>query len=118
MHTGTSVVRVMTSELRGWKRSALSLGLGALVLVLGGMLAKEPALSFAQTVTSWLLTGNMITNPSTQFLGTTNPEPLIIRTNNEEAVRIEADGRVGINLVDPDTHAIYPRTPLHVLERV
>lgn len=118
MHTGTSVLRVVTSELRRWKRSALSLGLGTLVLVLGGMLAKEPALSFAQAVTSWLLTGNMITDPSTQFLGTTNPQPLIIRTNNEEAVRIEADGRVGIDLVDPDTHAIYPRTPLHVLGRI
>lgn len=40
----------------------------------------------------WLLTGNSGTNPSTNFLGTTDNQPLEIRVNNERALRIELNG--------------------------
>ncbi|MFN6136820.1 MAG: hypothetical protein ACK475_11190 [Bacteroidota bacterium] len=46
--------------------------------------------------TGWALAGNSITNPSTQFLGTTNAQPLVIRTNNTEKLRVASDGNVGI----------------------
>ena len=36
---------------------------------------------------SWLLGGNNVTNPATQFLGTTSNQPLIFRTNNTEQMR-------------------------------
>jgi hypothetical protein len=45
---------------------------------------------------TWGLTGNAGTNPSTDFLGTTDAEPLIIKTNNNEALRVDPEGGVGI----------------------
>jgi hypothetical protein len=46
---------------------------------------------------NWELTGNTATNPTTNFLGTTDAQPLIFRTNNSERARIFSDGRVSIN---------------------
>ncbi|MDW8272571.1 MAG: hypothetical protein RML15_09215, partial [Bacteroidota bacterium] len=51
--------------------------------------------------TAWLLTGNSGTNPTTNFLGTTDSQPLVIRTNNTERLRITTDGRVGIGTTTP-----------------
>src|SRR5690348_10639383 len=50
---------------------------------------------------SWELTGNSGTNPATNFVGTTDNQPLIIRANNAEALRIHPPSdnfaaRVGI----------------------
>ncbi len=53
---------------------------------------------------SWSLTGNAGTNPSTNFLGTTDNRPLIIKANNNEAMRIGANGKIGIGT--PST--LYP----------
>jgi hypothetical protein len=47
----------------------------------------------------WSLTGNSITG--TEFLGTTNAQPLVIRTNNTERVRITETGNVGIGTASP-----------------
>jgi hypothetical protein len=49
--------------------------------------------------TAWALTGNAITG--TEFLGTTNAQPLVIRTNNTERMRITAAGDVGIGTSAP-----------------
>jgi hypothetical protein len=46
---------------------------------------------------AWLLTGNSGTSPSTDFLGTTDAQPLVIRTNNAERARILSNGQVLIN---------------------
>jgi hypothetical protein len=40
----------------------------------------------------WDLTGNNGTNPANNFLGTTDQQPLVIRTNNTERVRLTPDG--------------------------
>ncbi len=45
---------------------------------------------------SWSLTGNSGTNPATNFLGTTDAQPLVFRTNNDERMRIGDDGTVQI----------------------
>ncbi|GBD07662.1 hypothetical protein HRbin21_01493 [bacterium HR21] len=50
---------------------------------------------------AWLLTGNSGTNPATNFLGTTDGQPLVIRTNNVERVRVTAAGQVGIGTPTP-----------------
>lgn len=42
---------------------------------------------------SWDLTGNAGTNPATNFLGTTDGQPLVIKTNQAEALRITPDGQ-------------------------
>jgi hypothetical protein len=49
----------------------------------------------------WDLTGNSGTNPATDFLGTTDNQPLVIRTNGAEALRIHGSGSVGIGTTNP-----------------
>jgi len=55
---------------------------------------------------AWELTGNAI--GTNNFLGTTNNEPLVVKTNGTEALRIDASGRVGIGTTSP-------AGPLHIL---
>ncbi len=50
---------------------------------------------------AWLLTGNSGTNPASHFLGTTDNQPLVIRTNNAEVMRVTATGNVGIGTPSP-----------------
>ncbi|PTT42690.1 hypothetical protein DBR28_02105 [Chryseobacterium sp. HMWF028] len=42
---------------------------------------------------SWNLTGNTGTNPTTDFIGTTDNQSLIFKTNNAEKMRITSGGR-------------------------
>ncbi|MDW8272569.1 MAG: hypothetical protein RML15_09205, partial [Bacteroidota bacterium] len=55
----------------------------------------------AVTTFAWSLTGNSATNPSTNFLGTTDNQPLVIRTNNVERLRVLSSGNVGIGTSTP-----------------
>jgi hypothetical protein len=48
------------------------------------------------TTTFWALTGNAGTNPNNNFLGTTDNQPLIIRTNNVNRVRITTGGQIEV----------------------
>jgi hypothetical protein len=58
----------------------------------------------------WELTGNAIA--SGRFLGTTNDQPLVIRANNMEAMRIDPSGNVGIGTTTPSAKLnIDPRGP-------
>lgn len=45
---------------------------------------------------AWQLSGNAGTAGGTEFLGTTDNQPLVIKTNNNEALRIDTNGNVGI----------------------
>jgi hypothetical protein len=60
----------------------------------------------------WRLSGNAVSGSN--FLGSTNRQPLSIRTNNEERVRITAAGRVGVATSTPQTalHVIGGRARL------
>ncbi|GAA2714607.1 MULTISPECIES: hypothetical protein [Streptomyces] len=49
----------------------------------------------------WKLAGNAATNPPVDFLGTVDGEPLVFKTNGNEAVRVDASGSVGIGLSAP-----------------
>ncbi|MCJ7936269.1 MAG: hypothetical protein MUW56_22210 [Chryseobacterium sp.] len=49
--------------------------------------------------TGWKTTGNAVS--STDFIGTTNDESLLLKTNNRERARIDSDGKVGIGTVSP-----------------
>jgi hypothetical protein len=49
----------------------------------------------------WTLTGNAGTNPPDNFLGTTDNQPLVIKTNGGEALRIDTNGKVGIGTTSP-----------------
>ena len=47
----------------------------------------------------WCTNGNNA--DSTSFIGTINSNPLVIRTNNEERMRITADGNIGVGVANP-----------------
>jgi hypothetical protein len=55
----------------------------------------------------WNIGGNAGTDPATHFLGTTDGQPLVMRTNGVEALRIDADGDVGIGVTDPGSYRLW-----------
>ncbi len=55
------------------------------------------------SATAWSLTGNTGINPATNFLGTTDAQPVVVRTNNTERIRVTATGEVGIGSITPTT---------------
>ena len=55
---------------------------------------------------AWALIGNASTNSSTNFVGTTDGQDLVIKTNNEERMRISKTGNIGIATATPDPSAL------------
>lgn len=51
----------------------------------------------------WGLTGNAGTTPATQYIGTSDLQPLVFRTNGTEAARILTSGNVGIGTTTPQS---------------
>ncbi|WP_265132045.1 hypothetical protein [Chryseobacterium oranimense] len=47
---------------------------------------------------SWNLTGNSGTNGAADFIGTTDPNDFVIKTNNLERIRINSSGNIGIGI--------------------
>lgn len=62
-------------------------------------------LPFSSSSTSnyWALTGNSATNPTTNFVGTTDTQDLVFRTDNTEQARILTNGNLGVGLNNPST---------------
>ena len=50
---------------------------------------------------NWSLQGNAGSDPSLNFIGTTDGQPLVMRTDNSERLRIDAAGNVGIGTNNP-----------------
>jgi hypothetical protein len=55
------------------------------------------------TAASWNTSGNAGSDPATNFIGTTDNQPLVLRTNNIEKLRVTANGRIGIGTATPAT---------------
>lgn len=55
---------------------------------------------------NWKLTGNAGTNPATKFLGTTDGQPLVIKTDALERMRITQRGNVGIGTTSPNNQLV------------
>ncbi|MCX7696161.1 MAG: hypothetical protein N2Z72_00530 [Bacteroidales bacterium] len=53
------------------------------------------------TQDAWLIRGNAATDPVNNFIGTTDNQPLVFRTNNVERMRILSTGNVGIGTSNP-----------------
>lgn len=60
----------------------------------GAITAQDP--STALNTVSWLLSGNSLSNPANDFLGTTDSVDLAFRTNGVERIRVDALGNIGI----------------------
>jgi hypothetical protein len=56
---------------------------------------------------SWDITGNSDTDPNVNFLGTTDAQPLVVKTNGQEVLRFDTVGNVGIG-------TLIPQNQLHV----
>jgi hypothetical protein len=63
------------------------------------------------TDNAWTLGGNAATDPAHDFLGTSDNQSMVIKTNGDEAIRIDTAGQVGVGVVDP-------RAQLHVRGRI
>jgi len=50
---------------------------------------------------AWLLSGNAGTTPGTNFIGTTDAQDLVFKTNSTEKMRITSSGNVGIGTGSP-----------------
>ena len=50
---------------------------------------------------NWSLKGNSGTDPAINFIGTIDGQPLVMRTNNNERLRIDANGNIGIGTNNP-----------------
>ena len=55
------------------------------------------------TGNDWTTTGNAGTDPTTNFIGTTDNKDLVLKTNNIERARFLSNGKVGIGITVPDT---------------
>lgn len=66
---------------------------------------------FAQ---SWNTTGNAGTNPSNNFIGTTDNQDLVLKTSNTERIRINSAGKMAIGgALDPNiTLRVHGRTQI------
>ncbi|MEA3334576.1 MAG: hypothetical protein U9R25_01610 [Chloroflexota bacterium] len=53
------------------------------------------------TADYWSLYGNAGTSLGSNFLGTTDDRPIVLRTNDREAMRVTVDGRVGVGTDAP-----------------
>jgi len=52
-------------------------------------------------INGWLLSGNPSTTPGTNFIGTTDANALVFKTNSSEAMRILSGGNIGIGTTSP-----------------
>jgi hypothetical protein len=66
-----------------------------------GLTLTAGTLSVTGGTNDWDLTGNAGTNPATNFIGTSDNQPMVVRTNNTEKVRVTAAGNVGIGIAAP-----------------
>ena len=52
---------------------------------------------------AWRLTGNSGTTPNTNFIGTTDTQDWVIKTDNIERMRVMANGNVGVGTSSPNS---------------
>jgi hypothetical protein len=55
---------------------------------------------------SWDITGNSDTDPDVNFLGTTDGQPLVVKTNSQEVLRFDTVGNLAILASGHSIHKI------------
>jgi hypothetical protein len=86
-------------------------------LIIAGLLMYKTCI--AQQTNSWLTNGNITS--SSDFIGTTNAQALILKSNNNEWVRITPYGNIGISTTNPkytlDVHGSIRATKEIIVEK-
>ena len=65
----------------------------------------------------WDLKGNRGVNSATDFLGTVDSQPLVIKTNEVERTRVTPDGKIGIGIVAARITVVLGAPPLFIFSR-
>jgi len=50
---------------------------------------------------NWEITGNSGTDPDVNFLGTSDEQPLVVKTNAQEVLRVDTEGNIGVGTSNP-----------------
>jgi hypothetical protein len=73
----------------------------SVVTILNGLVKKiHPSL--LTSIGAWSLTGNSSTTPATNFIGTTDAQPIAFRTNNAEVMRLFSNGGLAVGATSLD----------------
>jgi hypothetical protein len=76
---------------------------GGVSMVYDASLSTWRVFGFADENSTWNAKGNAGTTASSNFIGTTDSQGFVVRTNNTERMRFEAGGNAGIGTPNPDT---------------
>lgn len=98
--TGVSGLRF--TNLLSTSTAAATNGKALTVDALGNVIL-VPMVAAPAVTNGWTNIGNATTNPATNFLGTTDAQPLVVRTSNIEAYRVAANGKVSVGTVNAPT---------------
>jgi hypothetical protein len=76
---------------------------GGVSMVYDASLSTWRVFGFADENSTWNAKGNAGTNPTSNFIGTTDSQGFVVRTNNTERMRFLSGGNVGVGTTSPDT---------------
>jgi hypothetical protein len=76
---------------------------GGVSMIYDSSLSTWRIFGFADENSTWNAKGNAGTTASSNFIGTTDSQGFVVRTNNTERMRFEAGGNAGIGTPNPDT---------------
>ncbi len=92
---------------------------------LGISIASDPELTPRQPLTAvpyalyssgnWGLSGNVGTSPVTNFVGTTDNQALVFKTNNAEAMRLDSTGKLGVGTTTPSDKLTVANGNIHAV---
>ena len=109
VNSGTKVAKLNADSLDGLDSAALqrrvsgTCGAGAAIKSVNGdgsVACQSVGTSGGGAATSWGLSGSKGTNPTKNFIGTTDAQPLVFRTSNKEALRVSPSGRLDVGTTD------------------